>query len=138
MLTNLKRFTHNIIALIHHIKKTKHIKTIANIKRFTHNIMTLIYHIKKLLHIKRFTHNIMTLIISSHLSPLTSEVVGAPQMRLQQYLSTFPVFHCPQEISKPHSRPFLDVIFPSLLLSSSPSCSFHCPLQKCLRYARGS
>ena len=50
----------------------------------------------------------------------------------------FPVFRCPQEISKPHSRPFLDVIFPSLLLSSSPSCSFHCPLQNCLRQARGS
>ena len=28
--------------------------------------------------------------------------------------------------------------FPSLLLSSSPSCSFHCPLQNCLRHARGS
>ena len=29
-------------------------------------------------------------LISSHLSPLTSEVVGAPQMKLQQYLSTIP------------------------------------------------
>ena len=41
-----------------------------------------------------------------------------------------------------HSRPFLDVIFPFLLLSSSPACSFHCPpphpLQNCLRHARGS
>ena len=37
----------------------------------------------------------------------------------------------PQGISKPHSRPFLDVILPYLLLSSSPSCSFHCPLQNC-------
>ena len=51
---------------------------------------------------------------------------------------SFPVFRCPQGISKSHSRPFLDVIFPSHLLSSSPSCSFHCPLQNCLRYARGS
>ena len=50
----------------------------------------------------------------------------------------FPVFRCTQGISKPHSHPFLDVIFPSLLLSSSPSCSFHCPLQNCLRHARGS
>ena len=50
----------------------------------------------------------------------------------------FPVFRCPQGISKPHSNPFLDVIFPSLLLSSSPSCSFHCPLQNCLRHVRGS
>ena len=29
-------------------------------------------------------------LISSHLSPLTSEVVGAPQITLQQYLSTLP------------------------------------------------
>ena len=34
------------------------------------------------------------------------------------------------------SCPFFDVIFPSLLLFSPPSCSFHCPLQKCLRYSR--
>ena len=74
---------------------------------------------------------------SSHLSPLTLEVVGTPQMTLQQYLSILP-FRCPQGISKPHSCSFLDVIFPSLLLSSSPSCSFHCPLQNCLRHARGS
>ena len=33
--------------------------------------------------------------------------------------STFPVFWCPQGISKLHSCPFFDVIFPSLLLSSS-------------------
>ena len=69
--------------------------------------------------------------------------------------SPFPVFRCPQKISKPrttdgvatihfhlslssdavkkiskpHSCPFFDVVFPSLLLSSSPSCSFHCLLQ---------
>ena len=77
-------------------------------------------------------------LISSHLSHLTLEVVGSPQMTLQQYLPPFPVFRCPQGISQSHSRPFLDVIFPSLLLSSSPSCSFHCPLQNCLRHARGS
>ena len=54
--------------------------------------------------------------------------------------STFPVFRCPQGISKPHSHPFLDVtsVFPSLRLSSSPSCSYHCPLQNCLWRARGS
>ena len=71
-----------------------------------------------------------TLDLISHLSSLTLTVVGAPQMVLQQYLS--PVFRCPHGISKLHSCPFLDVIFSSLLLSSSPSCSFHCPLQNCL------
>ena len=75
--------------------------------------------------------------ISSHLSTLTSAVIGAPQMTLQQYLSTLPCSLL-KGISKPHSHPFLDVIFPSLLLSSSPSCSFHCPLQNCLRHAQGS
>ena len=30
------------------------------------------------------------------------------------------------------------VIFPSLLLSSFPSCPFYCPLHNCLRHARGS
>ena len=33
--------------------------------------------------------------LSSHLSPLTSEVVGAPQMTLQQYLSTLPYLLLP-------------------------------------------
>ena len=63
----------------------------------------------------------------SHHSHLTFTVIGAPQMTLQ-YSSTFPwllVFCCPQAISKLHFCPFFDVIFPSLLLSSYPSCSFH-------------
>ena len=45
---------------------------------------------------------------------------------------------CPQGICKRHACSFFDVIFPSLLLSSSHSCSFHCTLQNCLRHARGS
>ena len=56
-------------------------------------------------------------------------------MTLQQYLSTFP---WPQGISKLHSFPFLDTIFPSLPLYSSPSCFFHYTLQNYLRHARGS
>ena len=36
------------------------------------------------------SHLISSHLISSYLSPLTSEVVGAPQMTLQQYLSTLP------------------------------------------------
>ena len=57
-------------------------------------------------------------LISSHLSPLTLEVVGHHRWRCNNTFPSFPVFCCPQGISKPHSRPFLDVIFPSLLLSS--------------------
>ena len=68
--------------------------------------------------------------ILSHLSPLTLEVVGAPQMTLQQYLSILPCLPLPSGS--------LQTPFPSHLLSSSPSCSFHCPLQNCLRHARGS
>ena len=67
--------------------------------------------------------------ISSHLSPLTLEVVGAPQMTLQQYISILPCLPLPSGNLQTPFPPFLDVIFPSLLLSSSPSCSFHCPLQ---------
>ena len=63
----------------------------------------------------------MRTFISSHLSPLTSEVVGAPQMTLQQYLSTLPC------LPLPSGNLQTEVIFPSLFLSSSPSCSFHCP-----------
>ena len=63
---------------------------------------------------------------SSHLISSQSFNLGcrrAPQMTLQQYLKfpPFLVFRCPQGISKLHSRPFLVVIFPSLLLSTSHS-----------------
>ena len=75
---------------------------------------------------------------SSHLSPLTLKVVGHHRWRCNNTFPSFPVFRCPQGISKPHSRPFLNIIFPSLLLSSSPSFCFNCPLQNCLRHARGS
>ena len=63
---------------------------------------------------------------------------GHHRWRCNYTFPPFPVFRCPQGISKLHSRPFLDVIFQSLLLSSSPSCSFHWPLQNCLRHTRGS
>ena len=63
---------------------------------------------------------------------------GHHRWRCNNTFPSFPVFCCPQGISKPHFCPFLDVIFPSLLLSSPPSCSFLCPLQNCLRHARGS
>ena len=65
---------------------------------------------------------------SSHLSPLTSEVVGAPQMTLQLYLPPYPVFRCPQGISKPfpvHSlmlSPYLFFCFPLLLAPFTVPC----------------
>ena len=76
------------------------------------------------------SHSILVINLSSlsHLGPLTSEVVGAPQMTLQQYLSTIPCLPLASGNLEPHSRQFLDVIFPSLLMSSSSSCFFHCPL----------
>ena len=39
--------------------------------------------------------NIQCGLISSHFSPLTLEVVGAPQMTLQQYLSILPCLPLP-------------------------------------------
>ena len=65
-------------------------------------------------------------------------VMSRLRWRCNNTVPSFPVFRCPQGLSKPHSCPFLDGIFPSLLLSSSPSCSFHCPLHNRLRHASGS
>ena len=76
--------------------------------------------------------------ISSHLSPLTLRSPGHHRWRCNNTFPPFPVLRCPQGGSKLPSCPFLDVIFPSLLLPTSPSCSFHCPLQNCLCHARGS
>ena len=76
----------------------------------------------------------------SSLSSLQSLNLGTrwgTRWRCKNTFPPFPVFRCPQGISKLHSCPFLDVIFPSLL-SSSLYCSFHCPLQNCLRHATGS
>ena len=55
---------------------------------------------------------IVYIIISSHLSPLTSEVFEAPQMTLQQYLSILPCLPLP---SGNLQTPFLNGVFPSLL-----------------------
>ena len=64
---------------------------------------------------------------------------GYHRWRCNNTSPPFPVFRCPQGISKLHSRrPFLDFIFQPLLLSSSPSCSIHCFLQNCLHHARKS
>ena len=55
-------------------------------------------------------------LISSHLSPLTSEVVGAPQMTLQQYLSTLPCLPLP---SGNLQTPFPSIPWSYLPISSS-------------------
>ena len=58
---------------------------------------------------------------SSHLSPLTSEVVGAPQMTLQQYLPTLPCLPLP---SGNLQTPFLSIPWCHIPISSSAFLSF--------------
>ena len=58
---------------------------------------------------------------SHHLSPLTSEVVGAPQMTLQQYLSTLP---CLPLHSGNLQTPFPSIPWCYLPISSSVFLSF--------------
>ena len=58
---------------------------------------------------------------SSHLSPLTSEVIGAPQMTLQQYLSTLPCRPLP---SGNFQTPFPSIPWCYLPISSSMFLSF--------------
>ena len=48
---------------------------------------------------------------SSHLSPLTLVVIGAPQMMLQQYLFTFPCLPLPSENLQTSSEP---VFYPAI------------------------
>ena len=60
-------------------------------------------------------------LISSHLSPLTSEVIEAPQMTLQQYLSTLPRLPLPSGNLK---TPFTSIPWCYLPISSSVFLSF--------------
>ena len=74
------------------------------------------------------------LFISSHLSPLTSAVMGATQMTLQKYLSTFPCFRLP---SGNLQIPLLSISWCYLPISSSVFLSFllfSMTLQNCLRH----
>ena len=70
--------------------------------------------------LSQFCHLQIGAVHLSHLSPSTSEDVGAPQMMLQHYISfpPFRVFRCPQGISKHHSRHSL--ILPSHLFFCLP------------------
>ena len=76
----------------------------------------------------------------SHLSPVTSRVVGAPQVTLQRYVSTFPCISLPsgnlqipfQSISfylPISSSVFISFLFLSLLLAELSS-----PTQRIMRY----
>ena len=52
------------------------------------------------------------------INPLTTRVVGTPQMILHPVFSIFPVFHCPLGLAELQACPFPDVVFPPLPLSS--------------------
>ena len=79
-------------------------------------------------------------LISSHLSPLTLEVVGAPQMTLQQYLSIFPCLPLPSgNLQTPFPYipwcylPISSAVFLSFLLLSLSLAELSSPCQRILR-----
>ena len=67
--------------------------------------------------------NVIIIII---INPLTTRVVGAPQMILQPVFSIFPVLHSPLTLAELRACPFPDVVFPPLPLSAWSSSPFHC------------
>ena len=78
--------------------------------------------------------------ISSHLSPLTLEVVGAPQMTLQQYLSILPCLLLPSgNLQTPFPSipwcylPISSSVFLSFLLLSLSLAELSSPCQRILR-----
>ena len=78
--------------------------------------------------------------LSSHLSPLTLEVVGAPQMTLQQYLSILPCLPLPSgnlQTPFPSIRwcylPISSSVFLSFLLLSLSLAELSSPCQRILR-----
>ena len=77
---------------------------------------------------------------SSHLSPLTLEVVGAPQMTLQQYLSILPCLPLPSgNLQTPFPSipwcylPISSSVFLSFLLLSLSLAELSSPCQRILR-----
>ena len=69
------------------------------------------------------------IIIIIIINPLTTRVVGAPQMILQPVFFSpfFPVLHCPLGLAELQACPFPDVVFPPLSLSALSSSPFNVP-----------
>ena len=63
------------------------------------------------------------------ITPLTTRVVGAPQMILRPVFSIFPCSPLPSGTCELQACPFPNVVFPPLPLSSLTSSPFHCALQ---------
>ena len=61
--------------------------------------------------------------------PLTTRVVGEPQMISQPVSSIFPVLHCPLVLGELQACPSPDVVFQPCPLSALSSFPFHCALQ---------
>ena len=87
-----------------------------------------------------FKQIIVVHLISSHLSPLTLEVVGAPQMTLQQYLSILPCLPLPSgNLQTPFPSipwchlPISSSVFLSFLLLSLSLAELSSPCQRILR-----
>ena len=85
-------------------------RTLSNLKQYTYTMFS------------KDARNVLskTLQISSHRSPLTLAVVWAPQMTLQQYLSTFSCLLLPSG----SQTPLLSILLCYLLISSSVFLSF--------------
>ena len=88
----------------------------------------------------RFRRDYFETCISSHLSPLTLEVVGAPQMTLQQYLSILPCLPLPSgNLQTPFPSipwcylPISSSVFLSFLLLSLSLAELSSPCQRILR-----
>ena len=81
-------------------------------------------------HINTQTSHHYVIIIIIIINPLTTRVVGAPQMVLQPVFSIFSYsLQCPLGLAELQGCPFPDVVFPPLPLSALSSSPFHCALQ---------
>ena len=69
------------------------------------------------------------LVIIIIINPLTTRIVGTPQMILQQFSPFSPVLRCPLGPAELQACPLPDVVFPHLPLSALSASPFHCALQ---------
>ena len=123
-------------------------KHIVLVKQYKTKILILVFYLKLSLDASKPLPKGQNLTLTGAIVKFSSHLISSQSLNLGGRRGTaddvatippphFPDFRCSQGIYKPYSHPFLDVIVPSRLLSSFPSCSFHCPLQICLRHARG-